>query len=181
MAAPNRPAVLLLSGYGQPSLVRAAIDRGAAGYLDKGAEMAAIVDAIRAVAGGRHGLPCGDLRAARDAPRRPSDREIEVIAHVVAGSTNAEVAAALDLSEKTVESHLHRLFDRYGLLSRTELAVLAIDEGWVPDPRGADGLSRIAQLWPRWASWSRPWCLRLCSSAIAATRSWLRRTICCRS
>jgi len=37
----------------------------------------------------------------------------------------------LGLSEKTVESHLRRLFDRYGLLSRTELAVLAIEEGWV--------------------------------------------------
>ena len=59
-----------------------------------------------------------------------------MIAAVVAGSTNAEVAAALGLSEKTIESHLHRLFDRYGLLSRTELAVLAINEGWVADPRG---------------------------------------------
>src|SRR4029450_1317873 len=45
------PAVLLLSGFGHQSVVRAAIDRGAAGYLDKGAEVAAIVDAIRTGAG----------------------------------------------------------------------------------------------------------------------------------
>ena len=57
-----------------------------------------------------------------------------MIARVVAGSTNAEIAVELGLSEKTVETHLHRLFDRYGLLSRTELAVLAIDEGWAPRP-----------------------------------------------
>ena len=63
--------------------------------------------------------------------RRPSDREIQVLGYVVDGATNAEVGAALGLSEKTVESHLRRLFDRYGLLSRTELAVLAIEEGWV--------------------------------------------------
>jgi DNA-binding NarL/FixJ family response regulator len=67
-------------------------------------------------------------------PAGPTGRELEVIARVVAGSTNAEVAAELGLSEKTVETHLHRLFDRYGLVSRTELAVLAIDEGWATRP-----------------------------------------------
>ena len=133
-AAPDPPAVLLLSGFGHGSVLRAAIDRGAAGYLDKGAEMAAIVDAIRTVAAGGTVFRAADLAAARAAPRRPTGRELDVIARVVAGSTNAEIAAELGLSEKTVETHLHRLFDRYGLLSRTELAVLAIDEGWAPRP-----------------------------------------------
>lgn len=130
---PGGPAVLLLSGFGQASLVRAAIDRGAAGYLDKGAEVATILDAVRTVAGGGTVFRAADLAAAHEAPRRPSGRELEVIARVVAGSTNAEVAAELGLSEKTVETHLHRLFDRYGLLSRTELAVMAVHEGWVPE------------------------------------------------
>ena len=137
--APNRPAILLLSGFGHASVVRAAIDRGAAGYLDKGAEIEAIVDAVRTVAAGGTVFRAADLAASREAPRRPSNREIEVIAQVVGGATNAEVATALGLSEKTVESHLHRLFDRYGLLSRTELAVLAMNEGWVPAPRGGAG------------------------------------------
>jgi two-component system, NarL family, nitrate/nitrite response regulator NarL len=131
---PGGPAVVLLSGFGQASLIRAAIDRGAAGYLDKGAEVATIVDAIRTVAAGGTVFRSADLAAAREAPRRPTGRELEVIARVVAGSTNAEVAAELGLSEKTVETHLHRLFDRYGLLSRTELAVLAIGEGWTAAP-----------------------------------------------
>jgi two-component system, NarL family, response regulator DesR len=131
---PGGPAVVLLSGFGQASLIRAAIDRGAAGYLDKGAEVATIVDAIRTVAAGGTVFRSADLAAAREAPRRPTGRELEVIARVVAGSTNAEVAAELGLSEKTVETHLHRLFDRYGVLSRTELAVLAIGEGWTAAP-----------------------------------------------
>ena len=126
--------MLLLSGFGHGSVLRAAIDGGAAGYLDKGAEMAAIVDAIRTVAAGGTVFRAADLAAAHAAPRRPTGRELDVIARVVAGSTNAEIAAELGLSEKTVETHLHRLFDRYGLLSRTELAVLAIDEGWAPRP-----------------------------------------------
>ena len=128
--------VLLLSGFGHPSVIRAAIERGAAGYLDKGAEVEVIVAAIRTIAAGGTAFRSADLQAWQSAPRRPSDREIEVIAGVIGGSTNGEVAARLGLSEKTIESHLHRLFDRYGVLSRTELAVLAMNEGWVADPRG---------------------------------------------
>ena len=60
---------------------------------------------------------------------------MEVIGLIADGATNAEVGAALGLSEKTVESHLRRMFDRYGVLSRTELAVLAIEEGWIEGRR----------------------------------------------
>ncbi len=135
MAVETPPAVILLSGFEQPSLMRAAIERGAAGFLPKSAELAQVVAAIRSVASGGTAFSAAALRSTRTALRRPSDRELQVIERVRAGSTNAEVAVALGLSEKTVESHLRRLFDRYGLLSRTELAVLAIDEGWIPTRR----------------------------------------------
>ena len=128
------PAVIVLSGYGQTSIVRAAIERGAAGYLDKGVEVATIIEAIRTVAAGGVVFTAAQLRTAGSAPRRPSDRELQVIDRVTAGATNAEIGLALGLSEKTVESHLRRLFDRYGVLSRTELAVLALQEGWVDHP-----------------------------------------------
>jgi DNA-binding NarL/FixJ family response regulator len=134
-SASGPPAVILLSGFEQPSLVRAAIERGAAGFLDKSAELSAIIDAIRTVAAGGTVYTAAALRLSRDARRRPSDRELQVIDRVVAGATNAEVATALGLSERTVESHLRRLFDRYGLLSRTELAVLALEEGWTAENR----------------------------------------------
>lgn len=125
------PAVLFLSGFGYPSLIRAALDGGASGYLDKSADLPEIVDAVRTLAAGGTAYSAVALHSSRDARRRPSEREIQVLALIVEGATNGEVAAALGLSEKTVESHLRRLFDRYGLLSRTELAVLAIEEAWV--------------------------------------------------
>lgn len=125
------PAILLLSGFEQPSLIRAAVERGAAGYLSKTADLPEILAAIRSVAAGGTAFSASALRTSRTARRRPSARELEVIGLVMDGATNAEIATALGLSEKTVESHLRRLFDRYGLLSRTELAVTAIDEGWV--------------------------------------------------
>ena len=137
--APDRsfrpPAVILLSGFQQPSLVRAAIERGAAGFLDKSAELDGIIAAVRTVAAGGTVYTAAALQQSRTARRRPSDRELEVIDLVIAGSTNAEVATILGLSERTVESHLRRLFDRYGLLSRVELAVLALDEGWTAERR----------------------------------------------
>lgn len=130
-------AVLLISGHGHHSIIRAAVERGAAGYLDKSVEVETIIAAVRTVAGGGTVYAAADLAEARRAPRTPSERERQVIAAVVAGRTNAEIAAALGLSEKTIETHLHRLFDRYALLSRTELAVLAVGEGWVREDGGA--------------------------------------------
>jgi len=127
----RRPAIVILSGFDQPSLIRAAFERGAAGYLVKTAPLDAILEAIRTVAAGGTAFSASAVGAVRSAPRRPSDREIQVLGLVRAGASNAEVAASLGVSEKTVESHLRRMFDRYGVLSRTELAVFAINEGWV--------------------------------------------------
>ena len=127
------PAVLLLSSFDQPPLIRTAFERGAAGYLRKTSEVSDILEAIRTVAAGGTAFSASMLRAIRSAPRRPSDREIEVLTLVCGGASNDEVGAQLGVTEKTVESHLRRLFDRYGVLSRTELAVLALREGWVAE------------------------------------------------
>lgn len=133
--APGGPAVLLLSSFDQPPLIRTAFERGAAGYLLKTSEVAEILDAIRSVAGGGTAFSASQLRTVRNAPRRPSDREIEVLTLVCGGASNDEIGARLGVTEKTVESHLRRLFDRYAVLSRTELAVLALREGWVVERR----------------------------------------------
>ena len=116
------PAVLLVSGFAHASVVRAAIERGAAGYLDKSAEVDAIIDAIRTVAGGGVVFSAASLHSAGTARRRPSPRELEVIDRIVAGATNGEVANDLGLSEKTVESHLRNIFRKLNVASRVALA-----------------------------------------------------------
>ena len=131
----RRPAVVILSGFDQPSLIRAAFERGASGYLVKTAPIEAILDAVRAVAGGGTAFSASAVGAVRSAPRRPSDREIQVLGLVGAGASNSEIAGSLGVSEKTIESHLRRMFDRYGVLSRTELTVFAINEGWLATDR----------------------------------------------
>jgi DNA-binding NarL/FixJ family response regulator len=83
------------------------------------------------VARGETFFPAVTLRALRDAPRRPSARELGAIRLLARGASNDEIAVGLGISIKTVESHLRRLFGRYGVLSRTELAMLAVREGWL--------------------------------------------------
>ena len=133
----GRPAFLMLSAFDYPTLMRAAYERGARGYVLKTAELPEIVEAVREVARGETAFSASALRSMRSAPVRPSERELEVLELVIAGAGNEDIAKELVLSQKTVESHLRRLFNRYGLMNRTELAVLAIREGWVEPPVAA--------------------------------------------
>jgi len=128
---PGGPRVLVLSGFDQPSFLRAAFEGGAAGYISKASPIDAILEAVVAVARGETRFPPVTLRALRDAPRRPSPREMGAIRLLARGASNDEIAVGLGISIKTVESHLRRLFGRYGVLSRTELAMLAVREGWL--------------------------------------------------
>jgi DNA-binding NarL/FixJ family response regulator len=125
--------VIVLTSFDRSSLMRAAFEHGAAGFLDKGAEMAAIIRAVRTVADGGSAFSAASLDAVRYSPRPPSDREVGVMRELQRGATSDEIGGRLGISGRTVESHLRRLFDRYGVVSRTELAVLALREGWI-DP-----------------------------------------------
>jgi len=132
--AADGPIFLMLSAYDYPSLFRAAFERGAAGYLLKTSELAEIVAAVHTVAAGGTAFSAASMRIIRQALRRPSDREVEVLILVASGATNEEIAERLVLSLKTIESHLRRMFDRYVVMNRTELAVLSLREGWITGP-----------------------------------------------
>lgn len=130
-AGAARPRFVVLSAFDQPSFLRAAIEAGAAGYLSKATDVGEIVDAVIAVDAGGARWDDARLRAVAHAPRPPSNREVQAIRLIAEGASNDEIAAALGISVKTVESHLRRLFGRYAVLSRTELAMLAVREGWL--------------------------------------------------
>jgi DNA-binding NarL/FixJ family response regulator len=127
---------IVLTSFDRSSLMREAFERGASGFLDKSADAAEILAAIRAVAAGGTAFSAATLDAARFAPRTPSRREIEVIQLIQRGATSDEIGVKLGISSRTVESHVRRLFDRYGVVSRAELAVLAVREGWIEASQG---------------------------------------------
>lgn len=124
------PAFVILSAHWYPSYVVTAMHLGARGYLSKMATVGQIVNAIRAVATGGTAFPPAARRAAGDALRMPSPRELEILGAVADGLSNAEIADRLSLRVKTVESQLRRLFDRYDVPSRTALVRLAERQGW---------------------------------------------------
>lgn len=128
---PDRPAIVFLTSYDYPAFHAVALERGAAGYLLKTAPLAEILRAIRTVASGGSAFSIDGMISARGARRPPSGRELQVIALVAAGRSNDEIATALLVEPATVESHLRRLFGRYGVANRTELAMLAVSEGWM--------------------------------------------------
>jgi DNA-binding NarL/FixJ family response regulator len=112
--------------------VEAALRLGAVGYVLKTAPVNDLLEAIRRAALGKLSF---DLRPVAGA--RLSSREREVVAAVVNGSSNDEIASGLGISPKTVESHLRRLFERHGVASRTELATRALRDGWLELPPSA--------------------------------------------
>lgn len=127
---PNRPPVLLLSSFDEPWMYSTAVRGGALGYVLKGASLEELTSAIRSVAAGVAVFPAAALRN-RFASRLPSPREREIMLLVAEGFGNGEIGGRLGIKEKTVESHLTRLFARYGVGSRTELALLASKQGWI--------------------------------------------------
>ncbi len=124
-------AFVMFSAYDFPRFYATAVQLGATAYLLKTAAVTDILAAIRTAASGRGALPAETLRRARSAAREPTPRELEIVRLVAEGRPNKAVAESLGISLKTVESRLRHIFDRYDLHSRSELAALAMREGWL--------------------------------------------------
>ncbi len=128
-ALPQAPAVLVLTNYDTDADILGAVEAGACGYLLKDAPPIELLTAVRAAAAGESALAPGITTRLLDRMRSPaaslSVREIEVMTLVARGSSNAEVATALRISEATVKSHLVHVFAKLGVASRTA-AVAAV-------------------------------------------------------
>src|SRR5262249_30726311 len=109
---------------------------GVRGYLAKTASREELVSAIRAVhAGGLVFDPAVaqilTRRAARAGGSQPTVRELEVLRLTAEGLTNREIATRLRIGDATVEFHLHNLFRKFGVGTRTELVHRGRRVGWI--------------------------------------------------
>ncbi len=131
--------LLFYSSYDLPWFLMRAIDVGASGYILKTDSERDLRDAIHQVARGRPAFPAEALRALRlrasttldRGTRPPSARELEIITLTGTGFSNAEIATRLGIGQKTVETHIARLFARYGVRNRTVLVTFALGRGWL--------------------------------------------------
>jgi DNA-binding NarL/FixJ family response regulator len=134
------PSVLVLTMSEDPPVLAAAVRAGARGYVVKGAEPEDIALALQAVARGQAvfgAQVAGAVLAQASAPRSGpgaafpglTTRELDVLDLLARGRSNAEIAAALFLSPKTVRNHVSTVFGKLGVATRAEAVARARDAG----------------------------------------------------
>lgn len=145
---PNLPLIILSSSE-DPHDVRRALSAGALGYIPKSANANTLVAALEMVLQGDVYVPplllnerpaaatVVDPAPARGAGGRLTERQIEVLALIVRGLSNKEIARALGLSEKTVKVHVGSLFKALEVANRMQAANEARKRGI-----GLDGPTR---------------------------------------
>jgi len=130
-------AILMLSMHSEDTLVRQALDAGARGYVLKSAMDLDLVNAVKRVARGEKVLDpqvqrTAALKGERDSGLTP--RELDVLQRIVAGKSNKEIAAELNLSVNTVSVHRANIMEALGIHKTAELVVYAIRNGLVTLP-----------------------------------------------
>lgn len=132
--------VLILTMHDDPAYLAAAVAAGASGYVVKKVADSELLTAIRAVHAGRTFV---DFTSTPDEDRLPpglrgepgphakalSRREREVLLLLAQGNSNREVADAINVSVKTVETYRTRLKEKLGVKSRPELYRFAVESG----------------------------------------------------
>ena len=143
--------VIVLSGFASSDIAARAAGAGARGYILKATHLYAVADAIRTVVNGgiwidpslprqifdifqRNSAPADQ---AHDGLKHLSRREREVLACVAQGIGNREIASKLAISEKTVKTHLTRIFAKLDVKNRVS-AALVFHGGDGPGQLGSD-------------------------------------------
>lgn len=139
--------VLVLTIHDEPEYVEALLGAGAAGYLLKSVYGPSLIEAVRLAAMGEMVLNSQVGKAlvekrvqastriepdARDQARKNaglSTRQVQILAWIAKGITNAEMGDRLGVSERTVKGHITKLFDTFGVGSRSEALAAAVRLG----------------------------------------------------
>jgi DNA-binding NarL/FixJ family response regulator len=132
--------VLILTSRDDDESLKGALRAGADGYLLKTSSLEQIVHAIRDVAAGlaafspEIALKWTNFSTRPAAPDQLSARELEVLTLAGKGYTNKAIALQLKISNRTVQTHLTRVYHKLDVASRTEAVMCAIGYGWIAAP-----------------------------------------------
>jgi DNA-binding NarL/FixJ family response regulator len=135
--------VLILTAFDDEPYIRAVLEAGANGYVLKTAEAHEIVEAVRAVSEGQSALdPVIARKLIAQFSHRSAqtdvipqetltDRETEVLRLAAKGFTNKAIGAQLSISDRTVQGHLAKVYDKLHATSRTEAVMRGVILGLV--------------------------------------------------
>lgn len=124
--------VIVLTTFGRPGYLRRAMESGADAFLVKDAPAAQLAEAVRKVLAGERVIdPTLAAAALADGANPLTDREREVLRAAAGGSTNAELATLLHLSQGTVRNYLSTAIQKLAARNRTEAVGIAREKGWL--------------------------------------------------
>ncbi|WP_405535505.1 response regulator transcription factor [Streptomyces sp. NBC_00075] len=124
--------LVVLTTFGRPGYLRAAMESGADAFLVKDAPAAQLAEAVRKVLAGERVIdPTLAAAALADGANPLTDREREVLRAAANGATNAELAATLHLSQGTVRNYLSTAIQKLTARNRTEAVRIAREKGWL--------------------------------------------------
>ena len=125
--------VIALTSFNEEGRVQSVLRAGAISYLLKDISADELANAIRAAHAGRSTLSPAAAQALIHTTVKPSAlgydltaREREVLALMVAGLNNSDIAAELGVSSSTIKSHVSRILAKFGVAGRTEAVALAV-------------------------------------------------------
>jgi len=129
----DKARLIVLTTYEGDEDIYRALEAGAKGYLIKGMSHEILIEAIRRVHSGLRFVPESVAKHLKE--RLPlsdlSPRENDVLALIVKGNSNKEIAAELGITEGTVKCHVNAILARLGVSDRTQAAVAALQRGIV--------------------------------------------------
>ena len=134
-----RTQVLALTSFQEGNLVEEALKAGAIGYLLKDVAVDELADAIRLAYAGQSTLAPAAAQALAQAAAQPSkldfdltDRQQEVLALMVEGLSNAQIAEQLTISLPTARFHVSTILSKLDATNRAEAAALAVKYRLIP-------------------------------------------------
>lgn len=124
--------VVVVTTFGRPGYLRRAMESGADAFLVKDAPASQLAEAVRKVLAGERVIdPTLAAAALADGASPLTAREREVLRTAADGSTNAEIAAALHLSQGTVRNYLSTAIQKMAARNRAEAVRMAREKGWL--------------------------------------------------
>ncbi|WUW19076.1 response regulator transcription factor [Streptomyces sp. NBC_01465] len=124
--------VVVLTTFGRPGYLRSAMESGASAFLVKDAPAAQLAAAVRKVLAGERVIdPTLAAAALAEGANPLTDRERDVLRAAADGSTNAELAEALHLSQGTVRNYLSTAIQKLTARNRAEAVRIAREKGWL--------------------------------------------------
>ena len=122
---------VVVTSFACDNEIRRALEEGAKAYLLKSMSSGELVDVIRQVHAGKRKIPVSI--AAKLAEHYDedllTDREIEVLGHLVDGNRNRDIAEKLFIAEETVKAHMKHIMDKLGASDRTQALAIALRRG----------------------------------------------------